>query len=202
MPKLVFIDNNFSGQVYELVLEKSTVGRSNENTLVIPDDSVSSKHCEILVNGSEVIIRDLDSRNGTFVNSVRLNKQSQVKSGQIVRIGSAEARLELDPMRDESEATSITAVYAHKLALRDQRRAQKKPKPADPHKMLEASASPSEEEQTILIPNPARLAPASPSSGEPENVQPANKRTWIKLVVAALLALGIVGLIWLLKARN
>ena len=88
MPKLIFIDKNFSGQVYELVLEKTTVGRSDQNTLVIHDNSLSAAHCEILVNGPEVIVRDLNSRNGTFVDGSRLNKQSGVRSGQTVRFGS------------------------------------------------------------------------------------------------------------------
>src|SRR6266481_4172253 len=103
MAKLIFIDENFSGRVYELMLEKTTVGRGDQNTLVIRDTSLSSTHCEILMHGSEVIVRDLDSRNGTFVNGIRLNKQSQVKSGQTVRFGSVEARLDLGPSKDASD---------------------------------------------------------------------------------------------------
>src|SRR5207248_921790 len=85
MAKLIFTDPNFSGRAYELALEKTTVGRGEQNTLVIRDNSVSLAHCEILMHGSEIIVRDLDSSNGTFVQGIRLNKQSQVKSGQTVR---------------------------------------------------------------------------------------------------------------------
>src|SRR2546428_13236852 len=84
MAKLIFIDQRFAGRVYELVLEKTTVGRGDQNTLTIRDRSLSASHCEILTYGSEVIVRDLNSRNGTFVQGVRLNQQSQVKSGQTV----------------------------------------------------------------------------------------------------------------------
>src|SRR4051794_35895657 len=110
MAKLVFTDKNFSGRTYELVLEKTTVGRGDQNTLVIRDGSLSAMHCEILMHGSEIIIRDLDSRNGTFVDGVRLNKQSQAKSGQAVRFGSVEARLELEPGQSENDTAEITAV--------------------------------------------------------------------------------------------
>src|SRR5213594_2223932 len=68
MPKLVFTDENFAGRVYALMVEKTTVGRGDHNTLVICDDSVSKNHCEILIYGYEVIVRDLDSTNGTFIN--------------------------------------------------------------------------------------------------------------------------------------
>jgi pSer/pThr/pTyr-binding forkhead associated (FHA) protein len=95
MAKLVFTTQEHAGQSYELILEKTTVGRADGNTLVIADASLSAMHCDILVNGPEVIVRDLGSRNGTTVNGRKLvNQQSQLKSGQIVRFGSVEARLE------------------------------------------------------------------------------------------------------------
>src|SRR2546426_74274 len=104
MAKLIFIDKNFAGRVYELMLEKTTIGRGDKNTLVIRDSSLSSTHCEILMYGSEIIVRDLNSSNGTFVDGTRLhNTQSQLKSGQTVRFGSVEARLELDPTPNESD---------------------------------------------------------------------------------------------------
>src|SRR5437667_3049041 len=90
MAKLIFIDKNFPGRTYELVLEKTTVGRGDHNTLVIRDPSLSATHCEILMNGDEIIVRDLDSSNGTFVNGTRLRSQSQAKSGQTIRFGSVE----------------------------------------------------------------------------------------------------------------
>src|SRR5438094_5775763 len=112
MAKLIFIDKNFADRTYDLLLEKTTVGRGDQNTLVIRDSSLSSTHCEILMYGSEVIVRDLDSSNGTFVDGARLNKQSQVKSGQTVRFGTVEARLDLGPSKNETDTAEITAVYA------------------------------------------------------------------------------------------
>src|SRR5437016_13054306 len=102
MARLIFINKNFADRTYDLLLEKTTIGRGDQNTLVIRDSSLSSRHCEILMHGAEIIVRDLDSSNGTFVAGVRLNKQSQIKSGQTVRFGSVEARLALDPRRDET----------------------------------------------------------------------------------------------------
>ena len=94
MPKLHFTNGEFDGTVYGLTLEKTSVGRSHTNTVVICDRFVSAKHCDILVNGSEVIVRDLGSRNGTFVNGRRLqNQQCGVKSGHIIAFGSVQARL-------------------------------------------------------------------------------------------------------------
>ena len=130
MPKLHFTDGEFDGTVYDLTLEKTTVGRSHTNTVVICDRFVSAKHCDILVNGSEVIVRDLGSRNGTFVNGRRLqNQQCGVKSGHIIAFGSVRARLEIE--LDETDLSTKSAVYSHSRAVRDERRAQRKGVGAD-----------------------------------------------------------------------
>jgi pSer/pThr/pTyr-binding forkhead associated (FHA) protein len=152
MAKLPFTDPKFAGKTYKLFLEKTTVGRSDANTLVIRDDSVSSRHCEILTYGPEIIVRDLGSSNGTFVNGARLcNQQSVLKSGQIVRIGSIEARLEIEPADRIEVNTDVTAVFTHARAVRDQRRAQANTA-ADPAKVLEPWDGHLPEEQTIRVP--------------------------------------------------
>ena len=111
MPKLLFISQDFSGRFHVLESEKTTVGRGNHNSLVLHDNSISKSHCEIQVNGVEVIVRDLGSKNGTVVNGERLrSQQRQLKHGQIVKFGSVEARLELEePPFTRDSATDVTA---------------------------------------------------------------------------------------------
>jgi pSer/pThr/pTyr-binding forkhead associated (FHA) protein len=209
MAKLIFIDKNFAGQVYELVLDKTTVGRGDQNTLVIHDNSLSTAHSEILVNGSEVIVRDLNSRNGTFVNGVRLrSQQSQVKHGQTVCFGSVEARLELEPACDEEPAygeepsSEISAVYAHRRFMGYQKPAQEQPKPTNASKYLESRAHPLAEEHTVLLPAEVLTAPAQTPSALP-TVKP-RARTQSKgkhIVVTAVVVLGLLVLLWLLWNR-
>ena len=67
MPRLVVLSEGLTGRSHELKAEKTTVGRVEDNTFQIPDPSVSSHHCEILLRGSEVVIRDLDSTNGVLL---------------------------------------------------------------------------------------------------------------------------------------
>jgi hypothetical protein len=227
MAKLIFIDQNFAGQVYELVPEKTTVGRGDHNSLVIHDHSLSAAHCEILVNGPEVIVRDLGSRNGTLVNGVRLkNQQCQLKHGQTVRFGSVEARLELDaadercpritgetavywhghgvgvrserPAYHGEQSSEISAIYAHRRAMRDLRIAPEPPKPTSVSTHLEPKAHPVAEEQTVLLPLEVLTAPA-PTPSAPQNVEPrADIRSKGKfIVIAAVLVLGSMGLLWL-----
>ena len=114
MAKLIFIGEKFGGRFYEFAVEKTTVGRGDHNTLTIHDPSVSHTHCEILVNDTEVIVRDLGSSNGTVVNGERIcNQQRQIKGGQTVKFGSVEARLELEQSSFSDTATAETAFVSY-----------------------------------------------------------------------------------------
>jgi len=196
MAKLIFTDKNHAGRTYELILEKTTVGRGDQNTLVISDASLSAQHCEILLNGSEVIVRDLGSRNGTFVNGAKLtNQQSQMKSGQTVRFGAVEARLDLDGHGEASDDTSseMTAVHAMGRIMRDQRRERENPKPTNASMKLDSPGSSQDGDRTVTAHDapkskgsPAPAAPM-PAVSEPE----ATSRTRI-VVIAAVVVLGLI----------
>lgn len=95
MPKLVVLSEGFTGRTHELTAEKTTVGRVEDNTICIPEASVSSHHCEILLRGGEVVVHDLNSTNGTFIGG-NLITESVLKAGQILRLGNLQMRLEGD----------------------------------------------------------------------------------------------------------
>jgi hypothetical protein len=108
MPRLHFINEGLEGKSYELVAEKTSVGRAIENLLCIHHDSLSRRHAEILVYGSEVIVCDLGSKNGTRVGIRRLSdQQCQARSGDLIRFGSVEARLEIELPSKMEDASTI-----------------------------------------------------------------------------------------------
>jgi pSer/pThr/pTyr-binding forkhead associated (FHA) protein len=94
MARLVILSEGFTGKAFELSVEKTTIGRVDDNTFPIPEGSVSSHHCEVLLRGSEVVIHDLNSTNGTFVNGHQVTGEAVIKPGQILRLGQVEIRLE------------------------------------------------------------------------------------------------------------
>ena len=93
MARLVVLSEGFTGRAYELKVEKTSIGRTDENAFPIPEPSVSSHHCEIVLQGNDVVVRDLDSTNGTFINGDKV-AISKIKPGQILRLGNVELRLE------------------------------------------------------------------------------------------------------------
>ena len=201
-PKLIFTGEPFAGRVCELTAEKITVGRGNQNTLAIHHPSVSQTHCEILVNGPEVIVRDLQSSNGTFVEGVRIHPQSQVKHGQSVWFGDVAARLELapPPSSEQTTLTDQTAVHEHARIVRDLEQEKKSPKPADVSLQLGSDA---ESEATLTgktsILHSAALtgitpAPAGSAAHEISNRKP-HRKIWIIVVLATV---GVAVLLWVL----
>jgi pSer/pThr/pTyr-binding forkhead associated (FHA) protein len=95
MAKLVILTAGMTGRSHELTVDKTTIGRVEDNTFAIPDPSVSSHHCEILLKGGDVIVRDLNSTNGTYINGEKIT-EAGLKPGQILRLGQVELRLETD----------------------------------------------------------------------------------------------------------
>src|SRR5437868_8768435 len=93
MSKLVLLTEGFTGRTYELSVERTTVGRVEDNAFQIAEPSVSSHHAEIILRGNDVVIKDLNSTNGTFINGEKIS-ESVLKPGQVLRFGTVELKLE------------------------------------------------------------------------------------------------------------
>jgi len=94
MAKLVVLSEGMTGQSYELKVDKTTVGRVEDNTFQVPHPSVSSHHCEVLLRGNDVVVKDLNSTNGTFINNQQITTEGVLKPGQILRLGQVDLRLD------------------------------------------------------------------------------------------------------------
>jgi pSer/pThr/pTyr-binding forkhead associated (FHA) protein len=96
MAKLVILSEGMTGRSHELTVDKTTIGRVEDNTFPIMDPSVSSHHCEVILRGTDVVVHDLNSTNGTFIEGEKVS-ESVLKPGQILRLGQIQLRLEPVP---------------------------------------------------------------------------------------------------------
>jgi predicted component of type VI protein secretion system len=103
MAKLVILTQGMTGRAHELNVDRTTIGRVEDNTFQIADASVSSHHCEVLLRGGEVLIRDLNSTNGSFINDAQIT-ESVLKPGQKLRLGQIELKLEAEGSAPEAAA--------------------------------------------------------------------------------------------------
>jgi len=116
MPKLVLLSAGMTGRTHDLKAEKTTIGRVEDNAFQIAEPSVSSHHCEVILKGSDVIVRDLNSTNGTFINGEKIT-ESPIKPGQILRLGQVEIRLETDAQPATPKKLSQTMVMQRGVSL-------------------------------------------------------------------------------------
>ncbi len=118
MAKLVLLSSGMTGRTHELKVDKTTVGRLEDNTFQIAEPSVSSHHCEILRRGSDIVVKDLNSTNGTFIGGEKVS-ESVLKPGQILRLGQIEMRLETDeaPAPSPNKKTDQTMVMQRGVNL-------------------------------------------------------------------------------------
>lgn len=107
-----------AGQEVKIPTPKCLIGRGDECHLKPQSDAVSRKHCVIITTDTEVVVRDLNSRNGTFVNGERVGEESVLLSGDQLRVGPLEfemvieqtaARAKRPKVSDIKEAVARTA---------------------------------------------------------------------------------------------
>lgn len=119
MAKLVILSEGMIGRSHELTVDKTTIGRVEDNTFAITDPSVSSHHCEVLLRGNEVVVRDLNSTNGTYINGEKIG-EAPLKPGQILRLGQIELRLETAaPAASSKKPVESTMVMQRGVSLTD-----------------------------------------------------------------------------------
>jgi pSer/pThr/pTyr-binding forkhead associated (FHA) protein len=112
MAKLVILTGGLTGMTHELSANPTTVGRAEGNLFQIIEPAVSGWHCEILLRGNEVVVRDLKSTNGTFIQGERIT-EAILKPGQTLRLGRVDLRLEASTpvasVSPDAPSPSVTA---------------------------------------------------------------------------------------------
>ncbi len=84
---------------YELRPGLIKVGRNPTNDFKHSDPSVSSFHVELMVEGAKIMVRDLGSTNGTFLNDLKID-EGELRGDSRLRLGNVEMHLEEVPVVD------------------------------------------------------------------------------------------------------
>ena len=73
------------------------LGRGEDNDIKIDHTSVSWHHCQLELGDEALVVRDVQSRNGTFINDLPVT-EAALREGQVLRIGDVEAMVEQLPV--------------------------------------------------------------------------------------------------------
>lgn len=99
---LVFIDKNGTTQSFKLPSAVTFIGRRQDCDMCIPLSVVSRRHCEIYTEFDKLMVRDLKSRNGTFVNDEAID-EAPIKAGDVLRIGPLKFVIQINGVPDNFE---------------------------------------------------------------------------------------------------
>jgi pSer/pThr/pTyr-binding forkhead associated (FHA) protein len=103
-PRIHIVGGSLLGQTVELCRNKLLIGRDVDCDLRPLCDFVSRHHCVLVLDFPTLRIRDLGSKNGTFLNGRRISASDVLVHGDLVSIG--ETVFVVDLSRQEREQTS------------------------------------------------------------------------------------------------
>jgi len=75
------------GRKYDLVGDNTIIGRSSKASIQIDQESVSRNHAKLISSEKKVVLQDMGSTNGTYVNDELIAGDSQLRNGDLIKIG-------------------------------------------------------------------------------------------------------------------
>ena len=91
--KLIVASGKSAGRAISIKRNTLLIGRAEECDVRPLSEEVSRRHCAVHVGPADIWAEDLSSRNGTFVNGVRIVEKTKLTSGDVIRVGSLELKV-------------------------------------------------------------------------------------------------------------
>ena len=104
--KLIMIEGLNPGQIFEITKEEITIGRGADTDFQIESQVISRKHVSIFSREDQIILEDLGSSNGTFLNGIQIFGEATLVSGDQITLGQ-DIVLEFREIPTAQEATRI-----------------------------------------------------------------------------------------------
>lgn len=93
-------------QLYAFTGE-AVIGRGAAADVSIPDPSISRRHALVRLEGKTVVLEDLDSSNGTFLNDQRVKMATRAEHGDEIRVGAVALELRIDEFAADEIADPV-----------------------------------------------------------------------------------------------
>jgi HEAT repeat protein len=112
MPRLIIKEKGLETRSVTVPQGMFSIGRSSKNKIVVNNRFASSRHCQIVYDGEECTVVDLDSTNGLFVNGNKVTLK-KLEDGDRIFVGSAlliyianEQAIKVDTLQDRLKSDS------------------------------------------------------------------------------------------------
>ena len=186
------------GQRFSVKTPVVNIGRADYNDVVLPDESVSTTHAKLQRREGVWILVDLDSTNGTFVDGDQIKEEAPLAPGATIRFG--DVSVVFEPTDDGAEVARGGGTR-----VMEQMVMSPPPRPAPPTKPNPAvpASTPSKPpaakpgaKPAAAKPVPAKPVPPKPKPGAKPPPPVAQQKKGKGCGSAAVLLLGIVGLVY------
>lgn len=104
--KLIVLAGAKEGLEIPLKKEKFLIGRAKECALRAGSEAISRRHCAVIRGEAGYTVRDLGSRNGTYVNDARITKEVPLNDGDELRVGPLKFRVTAAEAKDVSSQSA------------------------------------------------------------------------------------------------
>lgn len=99
-----------AGQELKLPAPKFLIGRSEDCHLRPKSDLISRHHCVLMLDNGTLVVRDLGSRNGTFVNDEQVSPERELLNGDRLKVGPLEFEIKLSESAGSKKLPRVKSV--------------------------------------------------------------------------------------------
>lgn len=108
--KLRVIGGKNDGREMEIKVPEFIIGRGEGVNLRPKSDLISRHHCAVLIEDGQAFIKDLESRNGTFLNGEQIKGQVKLKVGDRLRVGRLQFEVLIDHGKPGQKKPKVTSI--------------------------------------------------------------------------------------------
>lgn len=117
---LLVVGGELNGTIFNLLGGETIVGRNPDCSIPLDFHGISRKHFAIQVKEDKAFVADLGSANGTYLNNQKLEKTTELKRSDVIKIGSIAMkflpkgdpeRLTYDKLHEEANTDGLTKCY-------------------------------------------------------------------------------------------
>lgn len=96
---------------FPMTKDTMTIGRRPESDLRVPTPDVSRRHCELVIEDDTLIVHDVGSSNGTYVNG-RPIEEVELKPGDKLRVGPATFVIQIDGKPEDISGPDVASALS------------------------------------------------------------------------------------------
>ena len=113
-PVLIVLTGKHKGKRVRLTDAETVIGRDESAKIRVATHEVSRQHCLLIITGAGVLVRDLGSRNGTFINGIPIAEETILQPGDSITTGPMTFELEKVEAPKKQTVTTTTTTTTNK----------------------------------------------------------------------------------------